>query len=157
MAHVATAGPPAYTIVAPRRGRHEDEKGYVLITVDPDAPTPQNPTSSQIRHFLGANFHDVGGALVNKTAAISEWIQPTPPAGSDAHRQVNEAEKGATKILTWVHRYIFLLFKQSYSFNDQTLINSTSPISLFNVSSFAEQTSLGDPIAGTLLLVAPAA
>ena len=58
--------------------------------VDLDAPTPQAPTLSQIRHFLGGNFHLVSGEdrqnLVNSTAALSEFLQPTPPAGSDPHR-----------------------------------------------------------------------
>ncbi|KAG6887358.1 hypothetical protein C0992_012661 [Termitomyces sp. T32_za158] len=99
--------------------------------------------SAQIRHFLGPNFfaecvteghvHD----LVNRTAAISEFLQPTPPAGSDAHR------------------YIFLLFNQPTGFNAQTLVTPTTPITLFNISAFAEATGLGNPIAGTFMLVAP--
>ena len=60
--------------------------------VDLDAPTPQQPTSAQIRHFLGGNFAlgtpDANGLslLSNSTPALSEFRQPTPPAGSDPHR-----------------------------------------------------------------------
>lgn len=61
--------------------------------VDLDAPTPQDPTNAQIRHFLGGNFfleqtslkNDVV-TLVNRTPALSDFRQPTPPAGSDPHR-----------------------------------------------------------------------
>ena len=60
--------------------------------VDLDAPTPQDPTSAQIRHFLGGNFKldrpDIRGLslLSNSTPALSNFLQPTPPAGSDPHR-----------------------------------------------------------------------
>lgn len=80
----ATAGPPTFavrdTTVSPTRP-------FVIAAVDLDAPTPQNPTSAQIRHFLGGNFFvSDSGDLLNTTAAISEFRQPTPPAGSDPHR-----------------------------------------------------------------------
>ncbi|KAJ7171252.1 PEBP-like protein [Mycena filopes] len=127
-----TAGPPTFNVVG-NVGRGP----FVVATVDPDAPTPQAPTEAQIRHFLGGNFINEGGRLVNSTPAISEFLQPTPPAGSDAHR------------------YIFLLFKQSPQFATQTLINSTSSIELFNISQFASAVGLGNPIAGTFMRVAP--
>jgi phosphatidylethanolamine-binding protein len=81
----ATAGPPAYNIRGAGKGP------FVVIAVDPDAPTPQAPTLSQIRHFVGGNFYETGPsavcrALTNSTPAVSEWIQPGPPAGSDPHR-----------------------------------------------------------------------
>ncbi|EEB96198.1 hypothetical protein MPER_04706, partial [Moniliophthora perniciosa FA553] len=110
---------------------------FVVAAVDPDAPTPQDPTNAQIRHFLGGDFTNEGGALTNSTPAITSFRQPTPPAGSPAHR------------------YVFLLFRQSPEFDQQTLVNSSSPVQLFNISSFAAATGLGDPIAGTFMLVAP--
>ena len=66
-----------------------------MAAVDLDAPTPQDPTEAQIRHFLGGNFElrlDPAGVdrglvrLANSTPALSEFRQPTPPAGSDPHR-----------------------------------------------------------------------
>ncbi|KAJ7202157.1 phosphatidylethanolamine-binding protein [Mycena pura] len=117
---------------------HALHPACVISTVDPDAPTPQDPNMAQIRHFLAGNFINEDGRLVNNTPAVSEFKQPTPPAGSDAHR------------------YIFLLWRQSPEFARQTLINSTTPISLFNISQFAAAVDLGEPIAGTFMLVAPA-
>jgi hypothetical protein len=76
-----TAGPPVFHVVGDV-GRGP----FVISTVDPDAPTPQAPTSAQFRHFLAGNFFNEGGRLVNSTPAVSEFLQPTPPAGSDAHR-----------------------------------------------------------------------
>ncbi|KAG7088966.1 hypothetical protein E1B28_012911 [Marasmius oreades] len=128
----ATAGPPSFAV------RGDAGSGpFVVATVDPDAPTPQDPTAAQIRHFLGGNFVNVGGNLRNNTPAISEFLQPTPPAGSDAHR------------------YIFLLFRQSRQFNTQTEVNSSTSISLFDIAKFAADTNLGSPIGGTFMLVAP--
>lgn len=81
----ATAGPPTYSI---RGSNASPRQNYVIAAVDPDAPTPQNPSLSQIRHFLGGNFQTAERTkqLLNTTAAVSEFLQPTPPAGSDAHR-----------------------------------------------------------------------
>ncbi|KAJ7643975.1 phosphatidylethanolamine-binding protein, partial [Roridomyces roridus] len=127
-----TAGPPTFHVAG------DVGKGpFVVATLDPDALTPQDPTLAQIRHFLGGNFHNEGGLLVNSTPAISEFLQPTPPAGSDAHR------------------YIFLLFHQSAEFATQTLVNSNTSITNFNISTFAAAVNLGNPIAGTFMLVAP--
>ncbi|KAJ7095724.1 PEBP-like protein [Mycena belliarum] len=127
-----TAGPPTFRVTG-----NVGAGPFVVAMIDPDAPTPQSPSSAQIRHFLGGDFVNRGGLLVNSTPAISQFLQPTPPAGSDAHR------------------YIFLLFKQSAGFADQTLVDSTTSIAKFNISEFASTTQLGNPIAGTFMLVAP--
>ncbi|KAF5347002.1 hypothetical protein D9756_011027 [Leucocoprinus leucothites] len=130
----STAGPPTFSV------RGTNRRGpFVVAAVDPDAPTPQNPTSAEIRHFLGGNFFVSGnsGLLRNSTAAVSEFLQPTPPAGSDAHR------------------YVFLLFNQPDGFNDQTLVTPTTSISNFDIAAFADAVGLGNPIAGTFMLVAP--
>ncbi|KAF7303588.1 hypothetical protein MIND_00588100 [Mycena indigotica] len=127
-----TAGPPIFHVAG-----NIGHGPFVVATVDPDAPTPQDPNEAQIRHFLGGNFFNRAGLLVNTTPAISEFLQPTPPAGSDAHR------------------YVFLLFKQSPEFARQTLVNSTTSIALFNISMFAKEVDLGNPIAGTFMKVAP--
>ncbi len=61
---------------------------FVLAIVDPDAPTPQNTSISQFRHMLGGDFrvNATGGVLMNTSAALSDFVPPTPPAGSDPHR-----------------------------------------------------------------------
>ncbi|KAJ3552266.1 hypothetical protein NM688_g4240 [Phlebia brevispora] len=137
----ATVGPPHIAvrgnINAKRRQR------FVVATVDPDVPTPQDPTEAQIRHFLAPNFIRSAGSslgevsLVNLTAPLSNWLQPTPPAGSPAHR------------------YVFLLFEQPRGFNRQQLVNASTPVTNFNISAFAEAVGLGNPIAGTFMRVAP--
>ncbi|KAK0503608.1 PEBP-like protein [Armillaria luteobubalina] len=136
----ATVGPPSFTLV----GLDTRDGPFVVAAVDPDAPTPQDPTNAQVRHFLGGNFEPsrlsrgrATSILTNTTAAVSDWRQPTPPAGSDAHR------------------YVFLVFNQPRGFNSQTLVDATTPITLFNISEFGAAVGLGNPIAGTFMLVAP--
>lgn len=91
-----TLGPPSFSLRSsvPRSNfssflshNSDAEPTFVIAAVDPDAPTPQDPTNAQIRHFLGGNFR-LDGKLVlrNSTPAVTEFHQPTPPAGSDAHR-----------------------------------------------------------------------
>ncbi|KAF9482594.1 PEBP-like protein [Pholiota conissans] len=131
-----TAGPPFYNVIG------SQSKGpFVVAAVDPDVPTPQDPSVAQIPHFLGGNFFlkslKAPTFLSNNTPAITEFRQPRPHAGSDPHR------------------YIFLLFNQSKGFDNQTLVNSTSSLALFNISAFASTVGLGQPIGGTFMLVGP--
>lgn len=88
-----TAIPPRFAIKSPTAAQKRST--FVVSMIDLDAPTPQNPNVSQIRHFLGANFElqESGrlsrfgvGLLANSTPALSGFLQPTPPAGSDPHR-----------------------------------------------------------------------
>ncbi|EIN14351.1 PEBP-like protein, partial [Punctularia strigosozonata HHB-11173 SS5] len=99
--------------------------------VDPDAPTPQQPNISQIRHFVGGGFRLAGVPTFNTTPAISDFVQPSPPTNSDSHR------------------YILLLWHQPADF--PTSIDPS--IEDFNVTAFAEQVGLGEPIAGNFFTV----
>ncbi|KAJ7055970.1 PEBP-like protein [Mycena amicta] len=133
-----TAIQPIFHLI-PNPGVNVGPGPFVVATVDPDAPTPQDPTEAQVRHFLAGNFflHEGLGLLKNNTPAVSNWRQPTPPAGSDAHR------------------YIFLVFHQSPAFAHQQLVNATTSVDNFNISAFAAAVGLGNPIAGTFMKVAP--
>jgi len=69
-------------------------KPYLITIVDPDAPSPPNRSEAQFLHFIGPDY--ISNALTNGTvfvllntsAAIEEFVPPTPPAGSIAHRYV---------------------------------------------------------------------
>ncbi|KAI0291838.1 phosphatidylethanolamine-binding protein [Russula brevipes] len=118
---------------------------FVVAAVDLDAPTPQLRNVTQIRHILGGGFQldpwsdqDVR-PLVNTTPALTEWLQPQPPQGSDPHR------------------YAFLVFDESPCFANQTLVDSSTSRLLFNLSDFAAKTQLGNPLGGTFMLVGPGA
>ncbi|KAI0335622.1 PEBP-like protein [Cubamyces sp. BRFM 1775] len=117
---------------------------FVLAMVDPDAPTPQNATAAQIRHLLAPGIMAngslaTGAALVNDTPAISDFLRPTPPAGSDPHR------------------YTLLLFIQPANFTTavSSFVNSSTPVNNFNISLLAQELGLGSPIAGNFFLTGP--
>jgi len=115
--------------------------------VDLDAPTPQSPTNAQIRHFLAGNFRlwpsgsNLLGPTVlrNSTPAVTEFHQPMPFPGSDPHR------------------YTFFLFKQPEDFNERTpsFVNTTTSLLKFNISQFAQEVGLGNPLGGTFMLIGP--
>ncbi|KAH6911717.1 PEBP-like protein [Coprinopsis sp. MPI-PUGE-AT-0042] len=127
-----TVGPPSFIIAGLRY-----TGPFVIVCVDPDAPTPQEPTVAQVRHQLAGNFYSSGHVLQNKTGAVTEWLQPSPPSYSSAHR------------------YVFLLYKQPRGFNAQTIVTPETSLINFNISSFASVVGLGDPLAGTFMIVAP--
>ncbi|KAG5634815.1 hypothetical protein H0H81_000618 [Sphagnurus paluster] len=113
---------------------------FVAIMVDPDAPTPQNPTIAQIRHLVAPDLaaSAKSSQLTTATAPISAYIPPGPPAGSPAHR------------------YIILLYKQPPGFKNQKLITPSTGVTNFDVGAFAAATGLGNPVAGNFFRVAPA-
>ncbi|KAI9453723.1 PEBP-like protein [Lactarius psammicola] len=122
-------------------GDSADPGPFVVVAIDPDAPSAQAPTVAQVRHFLGGGFYfgpedQEVHALVNRTPAISDYVAPAPPAGSG------------------LHRYLYLLFKEPPGFGRQELVNSSSSILHFNLSAFAEATELGNPLGGTFFFVA---
>ncbi|PPQ99237.1 hypothetical protein CVT24_009256 [Panaeolus cyanescens] len=76
---------PAFKSIGPP----DTQKGpFLIIAVDPDAPTPEAPIWKSIRHFIGANFYvdSDSSMLTNRTKAISEWIRPSPRPESREHR-----------------------------------------------------------------------
>ncbi|KAI0335621.1 PEBP-like protein [Cubamyces sp. BRFM 1775] len=111
---------------------------FVLVMVDPDAPTPQ------IRHLLAPGLMAngslaTGATLVNNTPAISEYISPAPLAGSGPHR------------------YTMVLYIQPSNFTTavSSVVNSSTPITNFNVSLFAQELGLGSPLAGNFFWTGP--
>ena len=54
-----------------------------------------------------------------------------------------------------IFRYVFLLFEQPQGFKEQKEITPDTGRDAFNVSQFAEKVGLGEPVAGTYMLVGP--
>jgi phosphatidylethanolamine-binding protein len=111
--------------------------------VDPDAPTPQNPTSSQILHWMqpGLTFSKKTqiqdsmaiNALSANVTAIAPYLSPNPPQGSSPHR------------------YIQMLYKQPSNFTTpaalKNVATNASGRTKFNVAAFAKAQGLGNPVA----------
>jgi phosphatidylethanolamine-binding protein len=158
----ATIDPPVFSVAnATTLGRGP----FVLVAVDSAVPTLQQPTSAQVLHLIAPDFYFCScffglpgltgiSSLKNNTPAISEWLQPVSPARSPPHRCVYLYRNPSVNN-DYEYRYIFWLFKQPVDFVKQAreLINSTS-IQNWNISSFARETGLGSPLAGTFMLVA---
>jgi len=66
------------------------EGPFVIIMIDPDAPTPQDPIFSEIRHFMGGDFRLIDPRdpflLVSSTEAVTFYHEPRPIRSSDQHR-----------------------------------------------------------------------
>ncbi|KAG6856726.1 hypothetical protein H0H87_001326 [Tephrocybe sp. NHM501043] len=135
-----TVGPPIIQIIG-----YPSHGPFIVMMLDPDVPTPQDPSLAQFRHFFGTDYFVGKGTgrlqavhtLSNTSTPITPYSQPTPIPGSDPHR------------------YTFLLYEQPPGFANQSLLIPTTPATLFNISSFANATGLGAPIAGTFMLVGP--
>ncbi|XP_030841258.1 protein MOTHER of FT and TFL1-like [Strongylocentrotus purpuratus] len=89
---------------------------YSVLMIDPDAPSPSNPTAAPWLHWLVVNIngetlrsadHGVG----DKT--VTEYAPPTPPSG--------------------IHRYILLLFRQFGSLRNVPVPSSRAK---FDVGAF---------------------
>lgn len=96
---------------------------YTVLMIDPDAPTPQNPTSALIRHWLVSDVAPTTTpANISSGNVLSAYRSPSPPANSTAHR------------------YLTLLLRQMpsvpVSLGNQTAIQS------FNLNAFIQQNSL---------------
>eukprot|EP01084_Bolivina_argentea_P014321 26752_1 len=62
----------------------QKDKYYHFLMVDPDAPTPQNSTLSDIIHCMLINIKG-GTNNINDGTAKEPYMGPAPPSGSDPH------------------------------------------------------------------------
>lgn len=115
-------------------------KTFLIAKVDPDAPTPQDPSVSQIRHFVAPDFR-LGlrsTTLVNRTGALSDYVGPAPPAGSDPHRCVCECSERNIQTLMrgWTGTRSFCSSRRTRaSLRRRTSTRGISPASTFSTLS----------------------
>lgn len=135
---------------------------FVVTMLDLDAPTPEFPRDAQVRHLLAGNFvrtvasHDDPKELMLLTRPVSRWYEPNPPMGSDPHRYaVSRLLPRSDLTYAPFVSYVFLMFEQPREFLHQQLLTPQTPITSFNISDFAQKIGLGNPVAGTYMLVGP--
>ncbi|KAK8224228.1 phosphatidylethanolamine-binding protein [Phyllosticta paracitricarpa] len=125
---------------------------YLVLMVDPDAPSPQNTSSSQILHWLqpGARLsRSTETQTANDTAISLLDAGTTEPV---------VAYQGPAPPSVAPHRYILLVFRQPDGPANFTLppdyearrggMNRT----LFNATDFVQKADLGEPVAATFFL-----
>lgn len=104
---------------------------YTLIMTDPDAPSRTSPKFREWHHWLVVN---IPGNDVSKGEVLSGYISSAPPAN------------------TGLHRYVYLVYKQSGKIEDKEHghLKSTSGAKRggWKAAAFAKKHNLGDPVAG---------
>lgn len=107
---------------------------YILVMVDPDAPSYTNPSSAHWRHWLVANIQGEGlqNGQINGTT-LTDYARPTPPKGSG------------------FHRYQFMLFEQAANTVTLTQQEKSSPGN-WNLPAFLARFQLRKAVASVQFL-----
>ncbi|XP_051278634.1 phosphatidylethanolamine-binding protein 4 [Dicentrarchus labrax] len=105
------------------------KKLYVLVMVDPDAPSHTKPTSAYWRHWLVVNIQGSGlkKAQIQGTT-LTDYSPPTPPKK------------------TGFHRYQFILFEQP-PYGPLSLTEEESTRGKWDLRAFVSRFDLGEPVA----------
>ncbi|CAG8501380.1 5472_t:CDS:2 [Racocetra fulgida] len=81
-----------FTIDAPDvnfvfNGSDSDNKSrFTLMMVDPDAPSRENPTLREWRHWIVGNIPSDGN--LSEATHLDDYYAPSPPSGTGEHRYV---------------------------------------------------------------------
>jgi len=113
----------------------DDDSLYVMAMVDPDAPSADDPSMAEVRHYLVGNINSTimasGRFDANLVDELTPFKNPSPPEGSG------------------YHRYTQLVYKQpAGKIEFEPLDNSV--IIGWSVADFAAQYGLGDPVASQM-------
>ncbi|KAJ3657109.1 hypothetical protein Zmor_016137 [Zophobas morio] len=106
------------------------EKYYTLVMFDPDAPSRENNTFADVKHWLVGNIQ--GGDL-STGDVIAEYFGSGPPKG------------------TGLHRYIFVVYQQKdkLTFDEPKSGKLSRAHRLkWSLKAFVEKYDLGEPLAG---------
>lgn len=96
---------------------------FTLIMVDPDAPSPSDPTFREWLHWIVVNIPQGGNA--SEGEELVAYQRPQPPTG--------------------IHRYIFALFEQKGRMEKPETL--PEPRHNFSTREFASENELGLPVA----------
>ncbi|XP_077456973.1 phosphatidylethanolamine-binding protein 4 [Stigmatopora argus] len=119
----------------------QKDKEYLLVMVDPDAPSRGNPKMAHWRHWLVVNVQ--GSQLKNGTlqgTTITDYASPSPPPSSG------------------LHRYQFLLYEQQQPPTEEAESMGRhvkkSRRGQWDLMAFVDRFLLGDPVARVQFLTA---
>ncbi|KAF0488318.1 protein D2-like isoform X5 [Gigaspora margarita] len=63
----------------------DDKSRFTLMMVDPDAPSPKNPTHREWRHWIVGNIPSDGN--LSEATHLDDYMGPSPPSGTGEHRK----------------------------------------------------------------------
>ncbi|XP_041642738.1 phosphatidylethanolamine-binding protein 4 [Cheilinus undulatus] len=114
--------------------RAKETMKYVLVMIDPDAPSHTNPTGADWRHWLVVNIQGKllkNGEIQGKT--LTEYRPPSPPRSRG------------------FHRYQFMLYEQPPD-KSVFLTEKESSHAKWSLSNFVTKFGLGKEVAAVQLL-----
>lgn len=122
---------------------------FVVLMVDPDAPSPDAPTAGNILHWLAADMRATTAAqdfgplkgqsvLTNSTPNAVPFAPPGPPPASAAHRYV---------------LYAFEQPEEEFELPEEFAQFSATNRAMFDLEGFIEAAGLGEPVAANFLFV----
>ncbi|OEL26355.1 Protein TWIN SISTER of FT [Dichanthelium oligosanthes] len=104
-------------------GRDGGRAFYTLVMVDPDSPSPSNPSKREYLHWLVTDIPEGAGA--NHGNEVVAYESPRPSAG--------------------IHRFVFIVFRQVV----RQAIYAPGWRANFNTRDFGACYSLGAPVAAS--------
>ncbi|XP_040270729.1 phosphatidylethanolamine-binding protein 4 [Bufo bufo] len=115
----------------------QKDKLYLLMMVDPDAPSRENPSFKYWRHWLLADIQgqDLLSGKSLKGRVVTDYKGPSPPAS------------------TGYHRYEFHLYLQPPGSFPSLSPSEEESRGKFDPEAFSTRFSLGIPVASTLFMV----
>lgn len=127
---------------------------YLILMVDPDAPSPQNTSRGEILHWLqsGARLSRSTQTQTANDTAISLL------SASNTGTEAIVPYQGPAPSSVGPHRYIVLVFRQpdgpaNFSLPaDYEARRGGQNRSLFNATDFVQKANLGEPVAATFFL-----
>lgn len=128
-----------------------DYKGeYIVVMVDPDAPTPENPTARFILHWLMTSVVAQSNAGSNSSLAGQMLLQPKAGKAADV-----AYASPAPPPTSSAHRYIIYAFAQPSNFTMPAAFSNFSAQNRagFNINNFVTAAKLGNPLAAEYFYV----
>ncbi|XP_026379249.1 protein MOTHER of FT and TFL1-like [Papaver somniferum] len=95
---------------------------YTLVMVDPDAPSPSEPTMREYIHWIVVDVP--GGTSPSEGKEVVRYMGPKPPVG--------------------MHRYVMVVFMQKGEL--KMVVEEPASRAHFNTGNFAQQYDLGIPV-----------
>ncbi|XP_042436368.1 protein FLOWERING LOCUS T-like isoform X1 [Zingiber officinale] len=103
------------------KGHNSNRAYYTLVMVDPDSPSPSNPTKREYLHWMVTDIPETSNATYGNEIVAYEG--PWPTAG--------------------IHRFVFVMFRQSI----RQTIYAPGWRQNFSTRDFAAVYNLGEPVA----------